>query len=110
MPTDGWEGAQKNPKQEEFRRMAIDIYSETLWNISEAHKHLPRKPSGLKLRKWIDDGLLSRAGRRVQLECVKVGGELCTSREAFERFCRALSQSPDDLEMMEESEDGNRTE
>jgi hypothetical protein len=77
----------------------IDIYKEELINITEAHKHLPREPARFKLAQWINDGLLARNGKRVHLEAKKVGGELCTSKEAFARFCDSLTDDSDEEEV-----------
>ena len=52
-----------------------------------------------KLREWIDNGRLARNGKRVFLDTAKVGGEICVSKEAFQRFCDALSDGSDDEEV-----------
>lgn len=79
--------------------MAIDIYSEEIFSITEAHRHLPRKPSRQKVKCWINEGRLARNGKRIFLEVVKIGGELCTSKEAFRRFCDLLTEDTDEEEV-----------
>jgi hypothetical protein len=41
--------------------------------------------------RWITKGLPAPDGQRVRLEAIRVGGKWVTSREAFERFCEALT-------------------
>jgi hypothetical protein len=69
----------------------IDLESENVFTLTEAVKHLPRRNSGRRQHpstvvRWAKKGL-----RGVQLETIRVGGTLCTSLEALQRFCNALS-------------------
>ncbi len=71
--------------------MAIDIHKEELFNLREAHFRLPRKPSRYKVARWAEYGIKDRTGKKIRLETVKIGGEVCTSAEAFQRFCDAVN-------------------
>ena len=72
----------------------IDLSTEALLSFPEACKRLPRRRSGKRphpatLYRWASDGL-----RGVMLETIQVGGTLCTSMEALQRFFSRLgSQS-----------------
>lgn len=71
--------------------MNIDIQTEDIVTLREAAEHLPRVRRGRKLHqatiyRWV------RNGRRgVLLESLQVGGTLCTSLQALQRFFDALS-------------------
>jgi len=84
--------------------MPIDLKTETIIPLSQGKRHLVLKPSYHKLLRWANVGIISRGGRRTFLEVIKIGGELCTSQEAFVRFCNELTE--DDLigDDMEQSE------
>lgn len=65
----------------------IDIQNETVVSFMEASKHLPRRRAGKRphvatLYRWVQHGV-----RGVKLEGIQVGGTLCTSLEALQRFC-----------------------
>jgi hypothetical protein len=66
--------------------MPIDIQSEQVITFAQATEHLPRVRRGKKLNiatlyRW------ARSGRRgVILESIPIGGTLCTSLEALQRF------------------------
>lgn len=69
----------------------IDLQTETVVSLSEAAALLPRRRAGKRphvatLYRWA-----SRGCRGVVLETIQVGGTLCTSREAVQRFCDRLS-------------------
>ncbi len=69
----------------------IDLTTETTLSLTEATKHLPRRRAGKRphvatLYRWAQRGL-----RGVRLETIQVGGTLCTSLEALQRFCDRLS-------------------
>lgn len=69
--------------------IAIDLAEEVL-SLTDAAKLLPRRRRGKKphsstLYRWATVGL-----RGVTLETLRVGGTLCTSREALQRFFVAL--------------------
>jgi hypothetical protein len=64
----------------------INLAIETVVTLTEATHHLPRRRRGKKphpstLYRW------SRAG----LETIRVGGTLCTSIQALQRYCEGLS-------------------
>lgn len=65
----------------------IDIHKETVLSLTDAGKHLPRRRAGKRphvatLYRWAQHGV-----RGVILETIQVGGTLCTSLEALQRFC-----------------------
>lgn len=69
----------------------IDLTSETVLNFGDAATRLPRRRAGKKphvatLYRWA-----TRGCRGVKLETIRVGGTLCTSVEALQRFCEHLS-------------------
>ncbi len=84
--------------------MAIDLKTETIIALSEGKRRLARAPGYHKLRRWVDCGIIGRANQRVFLEVIKIGGELCTSQEAFERFCNDLTEDDFIADQTEESE------
>lgn len=76
----------------------IDLEDDELLSISEACHLLPRRPSPSTLWRWRVHGVAA-GGKRVFLQCVKVGSTWCTTRRAFAEFVReqteaALGQSP----------------
>ena len=70
----------------------IDLYSETVLSLRDAAKSLPgrngRKIHISTLYRWANRGV-----KGIRLETVRVGGTLCTSQEALQRFCDGLSGS-----------------
>ena len=69
----------------------INLLNEQVVSLSEATRHLPRRRAGRKpavqtLYRWGSTGC-----RGIRLEVIQVGGTLCTSLEALQRFCDALS-------------------
>lgn len=69
----------------------LDLQAEHVVNLSDATRHLPKRPGGKKphvatLYRWATRGL-----RGIRLETIRVGGTLCTSLEALQRFCERLS-------------------
>lgn len=76
--------------------MALDVFSEKVIGLKEASQLLP-KTTGNKtvhfatLFRWILGGLKAKDGFVVRLESVKIGGRLCTSQEALQRFFDRLS-------------------
>ena len=69
----------------------INLQNEIVLSLTEAARHLPRRRAGKRphvatLYRWISRGL-----RGVKLEAIRVGGTLCTSQEALQRFCERLS-------------------
>jgi hypothetical protein len=69
----------------------IELKSEKVMSLSEAAKHVPSRRAGKRcavqtLYRWAQTG-----HRGVKLETLRVGGTLCTSLEALQRFCERLS-------------------
>jgi len=65
----------------------IDLTTEQVVSLSEATKKLPRRRGGKRphvatLYRWAVRGV-----RGIKLETLRVGGTLCTSLEALQRFC-----------------------
>lgn len=72
----------------------ISLDTEQTLTMAEAAKHLPRRSGGKHphpstLFRWAKQGV-----RGVKLETIRVGVSLCTSKEAIQRFCNALSDGP----------------
>ncbi len=69
----------------------IDLKTETVMSLTEATKHLPtrrgKKPHVSTLYRWAQRGV-----RGEVLETIQVGGVLCTSLEALQRFCDGLTK------------------
>ena len=69
----------------------ITLTNERVLPLSQACRHLPRR-RGIKpthpatLYRWAKGGI-----KGVRLETIKVGGSMCTSIEALQRFCERLS-------------------
>jgi hypothetical protein len=67
------------------------LYNETLVTFTEAAKRVPRingrRPHPSSFYRWATRGL-----KGAKLETLKVGGRLCTSLEAVERFFRELAE------------------
>ena len=71
----------------------IDLHCEELLTLANARHLLPRRrlgrrPSFSTLWRWAIHG-----ARGVKLDTLRVGGTLCTSREALQRFFDKLSES-----------------
>jgi len=71
----------------------IDFKTEELLTLKDACMILPRRRRGRKphfatLWRWAKRGLSG-----VKLETLKVGGTLCTSREALQRFFDRLTEA-----------------
>ena len=69
----------------------IDLNCEDVVSLTEATSLLPRRRRGKKphiatLYRWALHWV-----RGVKLETLQVGGTLCTSKEALQRFCERLS-------------------
>ena len=70
----------------------INLKTETILSFSEVCRRLPRRRAGRPLHpatlyRWANPGL-----RGIKLETIQVGGTLCTSLEALQRFFDKLSQ------------------
>lgn len=68
----------------------IDLASETVIALKDAPAHLPRRDgkriAHCTIWRWAQRGLRGR-----KLETLKVGGMLCTSTEALQRFFESIS-------------------
>ncbi len=69
----------------------IDISTERVVSLTDACKLLParrmgKKPNLSTLYRWAQRGC-----RGVKLEVIQVGACKCTSQEALQRFCEALT-------------------
>jgi len=77
--------------------MAIEVFKETVLTLAEAAKRLPKiqgkkgRPHVSTLYRWMLAGCKSRDGMIVRLETIKVGGTVCTSLEALQRFFDRLT-------------------
>jgi hypothetical protein len=74
--------------------MGIVLASESVFPLAESPRHVPARRGGKRLHqstafRWAKHGL-----RGVRLETIRVGGTLCTSAEALQRFFDALSAAP----------------
>jgi hypothetical protein len=72
----------------------IDIRRESILTLSEAARHpsLPRRrhgqtPHPATLFRWAQRGI-----RGIRLETIRIGGSLCTSVEALQRFFEELTE------------------
>jgi len=70
----------------------IDLFSENVYSLKEASKVIPgirggKKPHIASLYRWCKKGV-----NGVKLESIQVGGTLCTSLQAIQRFCNKLSE------------------
>jgi hypothetical protein len=71
--------------------MAININTESVITLAQAAALLPhlrrgKPPHVASLYRWATRGL-----RGVRLETLRVGGTVCTSKEALQRFFQALN-------------------
>ena len=69
----------------------IDLNTENIVSFAEACERLPRRRAGrpthpATLYRWASDGL-----KGICLETIQVGGTLCTSMEALQRFFEELA-------------------
>ena len=72
----------------------IEIKDETIFSLTDAAKFLPHRRAGKKphvatLYRWASHGL-----KGIRLETIQVGGTLCTSIEALQRFFERLAGPP----------------
>lgn len=69
------------------------LYDESIMTFSEAARTLPRidgkRVHASTIWRWAQRGI-----RGIRLETRRVGGRFFTSREALERFTRALAELP----------------
>ena len=69
----------------------IEMFTEKVISLTQAAKQLPQRRQGKRphvatLYRWASRGL-----RGVQLETIQIGGTMCTSLEALQRFFDQLS-------------------
>jgi len=69
----------------------INFNTENVISFSEACRRLPRRRAGRRshpatMYRWASQGI-----RGVKLETIQIGGTLCTSLEALQRFFEKLS-------------------
>lgn len=75
------------------------MVNETLMTFGEAAR-MPifqrkgRPARDWAVRRWATDGVLSKAGKLVYLETIKLPSGTFTSREAIDRFIAALNDKP----------------
>jgi len=69
----------------------INLQSETVLSFPDAANHLPRRRKGKKPHIATFYRWAMRGCRGIKLETIRVGGTLCTSIEALQRFCERLS-------------------
>lgn len=81
--------------------MTLPVLADTFWTekrlpINQPQKlGIPRKYDAI--RKWIMEGLTSRVtGEVVRLEGCYEGQELCTTKEAYDRFLKKFNGLPED--------------
>ena len=77
----------------------ISIQRERVIPMSEVGDHCPRRRAGKKVHlstgiRWARAGVVGDDGTRGYLETIRVGGTLCTSVEALQRFFERLSVQP----------------
>ena len=80
--------------------MAIDVFKEQVVSLADAAKRLPRIRSGkvihvASLYRWISAGKHCPDGSIAHLESIKIGGTICTSLEALQRFFDRLTGERD---------------
>lgn len=69
----------------------LDLQTGPYFRLAHATRHIPPTRGGLAthpstIYRWAKTGL-----RGVRLETIRIGGALCTSLEALQRFCDRLS-------------------
>jgi hypothetical protein len=66
---------------------------EDLLTLSQAAKVAPGRPSSNCVWRWCRRGLSSRAGERVYLQHVRVGGKIYTRTQWLDQFWRTLADA-----------------
>lgn len=77
---------------------------EDLLTLGQAAKIAPGRPSSNCLWRWCRRGVLSRAGERVYLQHVRVGGKVYTRAEWLEDYGQTLAEA--DAAYFRQNEDG----
>jgi hypothetical protein len=74
----------------------IDLSRETLLSFGQIAKLVPGrggKPiDPATVWRWSRVGVRAPDGTMVKLECIKIGGRFCSSREALDRFIAATNE------------------
>lgn len=70
----------------------IDITSESVVSFAEAAASLPRRRGNRSVHVSTIHRWARRGCRGVRLEFIQVGGTMCTSQEALQRFFAKLTQ------------------
>ena len=73
------------------QRMQRPLELDEHLTLSQAAKLAPGRPSSNCLWRWCRRGVLSRAGERIYLQHVRVGGKVYTRVEWIENFARTLA-------------------
>jgi hypothetical protein len=78
------------------RQSVIKLATEDVVALCRASRHFPRRRGGKKphtatIYRWARHGARAEDGIAVRLETIRVGGTLCTSIEAIQRFCERLT-------------------
>jgi hypothetical protein len=86
-----WSGGHEAERNTEKRMTMLDLGTEHILRLAEATQHLPLRRRGKQthpatLYRWAKYGV-----RGIRLETIRVGGTLCTSLEALQRFCDRLT-------------------
>jgi hypothetical protein len=63
----------------------IDTFSETIISVDDAAKHVS-KINGKKRNRSVILRWMNRGVSGVRLSAIRIGGDLCTSKEALNRF------------------------
>jgi hypothetical protein len=66
----------------------ISFQDEDILTIKQAAKRLPTRPHISALYRWAKEGL-----HGIRLETLRVGGTMCTSTEALQRFFSAVTEA-----------------
>jgi len=72
--------------------MSIDLNREQLISLAELARNLPRRRRGRPVHASTVHRWRARGVDGIRLECVRIGGAWCTSREAFQRFSDRLTE------------------
>ena len=91
----------------------IDIKNESVLSLTNAAKRLPKRRRGKRphvstLYRWAQRGI-----KGVKLETIRIGGTLCTSMEALQRFferCTNPTQVPSTRTSRQRERDVKRAE
>jgi hypothetical protein len=76
----------------------INIQTERVYALADLPRRLPRRRGGKRIHvstlfRWAKTGLRARDGRVVHLAVLRIGGTLCSTVEAIQRFAEELTCS-----------------